>query len=334
MRAWRRTSALAFTWASDRLFEKEAPPGFGRRRVRASAWPALLVVLVGLTLLPSCFRVRGLFDGGRQPIVDVQIVHEAEKRRQAAAPIDDEDLKPTILEMMDDWSDFAFRRAGPQEAGWQLTIRIAQLTERTADPATPDVKARSAGISIDLRALDAVEGERPRYAADQLLTRTEPQSVPIVRLVQDTLRKAGQRLMRFREVQRADDDGVVAALRDEDPTVRAIAVQTAGSRKIRAAVPILVERLKATDEPGTSIVSIVGALVEMNATEATSAIIDTARQQDRSYIVPLLYALAQLGGRQAQAYLFTVQSGHPDPVVKQAAAEALRELESRDDEQR
>ena len=278
--------------------------------------------------LSGCFQVRGLGDAGRMPIVDVQIVNQAEQLKEAAAEISDDALKPTLRKMMGAWSDFAFRVARPREVGWQLTVRLAQLTERTADPSQPSVKARSAGVSLQLRALGPVEGERSTYATDLLLTRTEPQDTPFELLVQEALQAAGRRLMRFREVQRADEDEVVAALNDKDEAIRTIAVQTAAERKLMAAVPVLIQKLKMGTN-GSDIVSIVGALASMQAAEATDAIIDTARRQDRSYLIPLLYALAQLGGRKAQAYLFTVQSGHPDPVVKQAASEALLELERR-----
>ena len=285
---------------------------------------AVVAFLVGT----GCFQIRGVGDAGRQPIVDVQIFNIAELRQEAAAKVSDDDLKPTLRQMMTTWPDFAFRRARPNEAGWQLTVRLAQLTERTVDPSKPDLKARSAGVSLGLRALDDVEGENTEYVAELLLAREEASSAPITQLVQDALRKCGDRLMRFRKIQRGEPDVVVAAMSDKEESVRIVATQTAANRKIRAAIPQLIERLKDPDEAGAVIVSAVGALTALRATEATGAIIDTARRQERSYVVPLLYALAQLGGKEAEAYLFTVQSGHPDPVVKQAAAEALAELEA------
>ena len=296
--------------------------------VPGSIWGSELLVAVALTGLAGC-AVRGCGDAGRQPIVDVQIVNVAAQRREAAADVPDEAIQPTILQMMESWPDFAFRRAVVDEVGWQLTVRLAQLTERTADPAMATVKARSAGIALELVPLGAVEGESARYTAELLIAREEPGATPIIGLVQEALRKAGQRLMRIRSVERGSDDEVVSAIGDADEPIRIVGIQTAARRKVRAAIPALIERLKDEKEAGTVIVSTVGALAAMQATEATEAIIDTARRQDRSYIVPLLYALAQLGGRKAQAYLFTVQSGHPDPVVKDAAAKALRELEER-----
>lgn len=310
MRDWHKTSGPGCTWAYS--------------RIRAVALIALAV-----QSLSGCFQVRGLGDAGRAPIVDVQIVNLAEQRKEAAAEIADDALKPTLRKMMDGWPDFAFRVARSDEAGWQLTVRLAQLTERTADPSQPTQKARSAGVSLQLRALGPVQGERSTYSADLLLARTENEGTPIEALVQDALRAAGDRLMRFRSVQRADETEVVAALNDDDEAVRTVAIQTAAERRLEAAIPVLIERLKAPDQGGQAVVSIVGALASMQARQATDAIIDTARRQNRSYLVPLLYALAQLGGRKAQAYLFTVQSGHPDPVVKRAASEALAELERR-----
>lgn len=314
MRAWHRTSAPGCTWGS------EAPA--------SPRWRWFVGTVFGAVLLTvGCLQIRGLGDAGRYPIVDVQIVNQADEQGEAAVEIADDDLKPTLRRMMASWSDFAFRRARTDEVGWQLTVRLAQLTDRAV--AGKADRARSVGFSLKLNALGEVEGERSTYTAEQLLARQEPASSPIIRLVQDALLKAGARLMRFRAIQIGDDEQVVAAIDDPDEAVRLVATQAAGEREIQTATPKLIERLKDTDEAGAVVVSAVGALTALRATNATEAIIDTARRQDRSYVIPLLFALAQLGGRQAQAYLFTVQSGHPDPAVKAAAEKALAELEAR-----
>ncbi|MEO1334478.1 MAG: TIR domain-containing protein, partial [Myxococcota bacterium] len=143
------------------------------------------------------------------------------------------------------------------------------------------------------------------------------------------VQRAGKRLMRIRALYRSDDDAVRAAVADDDEMMRVVAINVVAERQLRAAIPTLVERVRDEKESGVVVVRAVGALVSLQATEATAAIIDTARRQSRAYLVPLLYALGQLGGRQAQAYLFTVQSGHPDPAVKAAATRALEELERR-----
>ena len=289
-------------------------------RARSAAAIALLSAV-------GCVQIRGCGHSGLNPIVDVQIVNRAAELRQAATDIPDDAIKPTLRTMMAGWPDFAFRAARPKEVGWQLTVTLAQLTERTPDPARPEQKARSVGVALELQALGEVPGERRRYAAELLLAREQAASAPMLSLVQVALQQAGDRLMRFRQLFLAEPPEIIAAIGDSDEAVRLVAIQTAATRKIESAVPALIARLRAPDEVGAVVVSAVGALTEMQATEATEAIIDSARRQDRTYIVPLLYALARLGGRQAQAYLFTVQSGHPDPVVKQAAREALDELE-------
>ncbi|MEM7679330.1 MAG: hypothetical protein AAF449_25435 [Myxococcota bacterium] len=278
--------------------------------------------------LAACVQVRGCGDAGRWPIVDVQIVNEAARRKDAAADVSDDDIKPSILRMMSGWSDFAFRQARPSETGWQLIVRIAQITERSTNT-DPKQKARSVGVVLQLKPLGEATNESDRYAAEFLERREEAADASFVGAVEAAIAGAGDRLMRFRALYRGDDDAVRAALAASEETTRIVAINIAAERRLRSAVPELIERVRDPKESGAVVVRAVGALVSLSATEATEAIIGTARRQDRAYIVPLLFALGQLGGRQAQAYLFTVQSGHPDPAVKAAAGRALEELEQR-----
>jgi HEAT repeat protein len=78
----------------------------------------------------------------------------------------------------------------------------------------------------------------------------------------------------------------------------------------------------------------VGALVQIGDPEASGAIIDATEDRGSEFLLPLLFALGQLGGLEAEAYLFTVQNGHQDPLMRQSASEALRELELRREEKK
>ncbi len=277
--------------------------------------------LMALLMLVGAAGCWGRTD---RPIIDVQFV----QRQPEDVRVPEDPLKPAVRRMIDGWPHFSFRTAKPDEPGWQLTVRVDQLTDRPQSGRS-GFRARSVVVSLVLRALGEVEGEMQTYSADRLVLKEEPENRPLTDLVIEGIEKTGQRLMRFRGIQTGRPQVVVAAIDDPDESVRLVAAQTAGQRKLEVAVPALIERLKDEEEAGAVTVAAVGALAQLQATEATDAIIATARRQDRRYLVPLLFALARLGGRQAEGYLFTVQSGHPDPVVRQTAEQALRELETR-----
>ncbi|MEO1338950.1 MAG: hypothetical protein AAFV29_25125, partial [Myxococcota bacterium] len=132
--------------------------------------------------LAACVQVRGCGDGGRLPIIDVQIVNEAARRQEAAGDVSEDDVKPSIRRMMGSWSDFAFRQARPDETGWQLKVRIEQLTERSL-PDKPNLKARSAGVALLLNPLGEVPDEGARYSAEFLERREEPVDASFVGIV-------------------------------------------------------------------------------------------------------------------------------------------------------
>ena len=48
---------------------------------------------------------------------------------------------------------------------------------------------------------------------------------------------------------------------------------------------------------------------------------------------PILYAIASLGGPEAEAYLFTLESGSPDEEIRRAAKGAYADLLRRKQEQ-
>jgi hypothetical protein len=59
------------------------------------------------------------------------------------------------------------------------------------------------------------------------------------------------------------------------------------------------------------------------------ALVASARGQPPAYVSALVFALSRVGGREAEAYLFTVASGHPDERLRASAREALDELTRR-----
>ena len=155
---------------------------------------------------------------------------------------------------------------------------------------------------------DALEGrqEAARRALDQVLDR-------LVKEARVYLDARGQ-----------DDGRLMKELRSPDPLVRDAAVSTLVQRRNRAAIPALVERLKG-DDP-LEIRRAIGGLVELQAREAVPELIEISRGKDPGFLRELVYALGAIGGDEAQAYLYTMSEGHDQPAVRDAAKQALEEL--------
>jgi hypothetical protein len=122
-------------------------------------------------------------------------------------------------------------------------------------------------------------------------------------------------------------DALVADLESKDPRVRDQAVRVLGERKSRAAVPALLARLKEEDPRIAH--RIVGALAQIGDERAVPALIDLSSASDPVLTSRLARFVGDIGGPEAEGYLQTLASGHPDPRVRAAAQEALDDLTSR-----
>ena len=100
-----------------------------------------------------------------------------------------------------------------------------------------------------------------------------------------------------------------------------------GERRSKAAVPLLIERLQ-REEPRLAY-RIVGALAQIGDERAVPALIDLSRGTDVGGTTRLVRFIGDIGGSEAEAYLLTLDSGHPDARVRRAAREALDDLAAR-----
>jgi HEAT repeat protein len=113
----------------------------------------------------------------------------------------------------------------------------------------------------------------------------------------------------------------------KDPRVREHAIRALGDRRSRAAVPVLVGRLK-EEEPRLAH-RIVGALAQIGDERAVPALIEVSRAADGAVTARVARHIGDIGGAEAEGYLLTLASGHADPRVRKAAREALAEMTAR-----
>ncbi len=126
------------------------------------------------------------------------------------------------------------------------------------------------------------------------------------------------------DARKRDDARLARDLRAADPLVRDAATLALVARRNRAAIPALVERLRG-DDP-LEVRRAIGGLVELQAREAVPELIEISRGKDPGFLRELVYALGAIGGDEAQAYLYTMSQGHDQPAVRDAARQALEEM--------
>jgi hypothetical protein len=127
--------------------------------------------------------------------------------------------------------------------------------------------------------------------------------------------------------QRKGDAQLIADLSSKDARVREHAVRALGERGATAAVPALVARLE--DEDPDVVHRAVGALAQIRDPRAVKPLIDLARGGEAPQTARLARIIGDIGGPEAEGYLLTLESGHPDGRVRRAAREALAEMATR-----
>jgi HEAT repeat protein len=66
----------------------------------------------------------------------------------------------------------------------------------------------------------------------------------------------------------------------------------------------------------------------MNATSAVPALIDLVKDSNMGFVQEIVFAIGEIGGEEAEAYLFTMAQGHDQPDVQAAAQQALDTLDA------
>lgn len=254
---------------------------------------------------------------------------------QGRAPmVDKKPLEAAIKKRADDWPGFALRPAKRDENGWQLQVTLQLLGEREATPDDAGVVPahrvhRIVGVNLLLRASRAPENMSGRYETTTLIERDVEESAGFAALALECTERAADAIGAAIALADAPEAKVVAAISAKDRGTREQAVVIAGQRRLKSAVPPLMEVVRGEDDDQDLVLRSIGALVAIGDERAVPALIDAGRRRSSVYLGQILFAVAQLGGKEAEAYLFTVANGHADPDVRANAKTALDELTAR-----
>ncbi len=133
------------------------------------------------------------------------------------------------------------------------------------------------------------------------------------------------------DARRKPDDQLIADLSSPDPRARDYAIRVLADRRSPAAVPQLIARLQ---DPNPEVARrAAGALIAVGDRRAVRPLIETTRKRRPEDVGPILYAIGSLGGPEAEAFLFTLESGSPDEEIRRAAQGAYADLLRRKQEE-
>lgn len=123
------------------------------------------------------------------------------------------------------------------------------------------------------------------------------------------------------ELAATPDEPLVVLLSGSDLRRRDLAMRTLAERRSTRAVPALLERLRDPDREVQ--LRAVAALAQIGDRAAVAPLIEATAQKDAAFVATVCHALSDLGGVDAEAYLFTASTGHPEAAVRRSAEDAL-----------
>jgi hypothetical protein len=208
----------------------------------------------------------------------------------------------------------------------RLTLEVDLIREQVNPAGLPALEEVTASLNLRRNTEEGVE----RIVVQA--TRNEPVTGVALEGRQEAARRALDQAMdrlvtkarAYLDARNQSDRRLQQDLQASDALVREAAVSALVQRRNRAAIPALVAQLKGEDP--LEVRRAMGGLVELQAREAVPELIEISRGKDPGFLRELVYALGAIGGDEAQAYLYTLSQGHDQPAVRDAARQALEEL--------
>jgi hypothetical protein len=253
-----------------------------------------------------------------------------------------EALREQVRAALEASGRFAVREGGPLRV--QLDIDRAQRTlapPGVFDPAKPLVEQEVADVAVTLEMTSTgAQGDVERLVAEGAArrpTNADDSLDPAARhaafssAVEAALRDAVAALDAQIGARSKTDEALLKDLTAADARVRDYAIRVLADRRSPAAVPQLIARLQ---DPNVEVARrATGALIAIGDRRAVAPLIEMTRHRHPDDVGPILYAIASLGGPEAEAFLFTLESGAPDEETRRNARAAYGELLRRKQEE-
>ncbi|HZI13085.1 MAG TPA: HEAT repeat domain-containing protein [Myxococcus sp.] len=281
-------------------------------------------------LLAFCVVMSGACrpQASRYPVAPVE-VSGATVRDNALLGLAPEGVSVLFTEALKASGRFEFKSdtVPREERPWRLTLDVPFTREvlKDGDPRS------FAEVGANL-VLERFGGELPQHyevvglgEAPVLQDTPDGRQAAMRTALESALRQVTESSVLQLTALERSDEVLLQDLRASDSRIQEFALRTLAERQHPAAAPLLIERLKeATDVDGVR--KAMGTLVEMKARAAVPVLIDLGRGRDIGFVQEIVFAVGEIGGPEAEAYLYTVAQGHDAPSVQAAAQQALDTL--------
>lgn len=219
----------------------------------------------------------------------------------------------------------------PADRTWSARVEVVYLrTHPPSDGIPPIASPHRAEVALQISL--AGEGSN-RISAEGRGVQDYAPGDPEVRAaawsqaLDGALEDAATQLSLHFDLASKTEPELISQLKAGDEKRRDLASRILAEKGSRVAVPYLVERLNDPDR--TNQLRAVGSLVAIKDVAAVPRLIEATHGKDPSFVAQIAYALGEIGGEEAEAYLFTASTGHPETRVRKAAEEALAGLRER-----
>ena len=246
-----------------------------------------------------------------------------------------EQLRKELQQALESTGRFVIREGGPVQI--RMEIERAQRTlapapvvegglaapEREMAEVDLNLEMTSTGPAGDVDRLLAEGGARRPTNADDTLD-PAARHAAFDAALDAAMREAVHALRNQIEARHKNDLELLGDLSATDPRLRDYAIRVLADRRSPVAVPQLIARLQ---DPNPDVARrAAGVLIAIGDRRAVGPLIEMTRKRRPEDVGPILYAIGSLGGTEAEAYLFTLESGSPEEEIRRAAHGAYTDL--------
>ncbi len=259
-------------------------------------------------------------------VAEVLVADSQAAQRLASAGITRAVLREAATDLLSRAEGFA--PAG--QGGWRARRCTAQVLVSAAEvliPSSGSGPVAQVDLVLELTPRGAPSRRELGRAAEPVGLEPGGLRAALERAARSALSRAVSTLALERAAETKSTAALVADLDAAEVPARLAAVRALADRGEHGAVPALMSALE--DRDPAVVEAAVGGLAQLGDPRAAPALIELARRRGSEETAAMAHILGDLGGEDARAWLVTMASGHPDAAVREAAHEALAQLEAR-----
>jgi hypothetical protein len=217
-------------------------------------------------------------------------------------------------------------KAKREKGAWSLTLELPFTRESLKDGSAFTFAEVGATLALERRGAETDERYQVVGLGEVRVEGKDPEARR--KALREALRRALTQVSEAAALQMAaadrEDAALLQDLQSPDERVREFALQVLADRRNPASAPLLIRKLDGED--AQEVRQAIGALAEMKARTAVPALIELVKDREIGFVQEVVFAIGEIGGAEAEAYLFTVAHGHDQPDVQAAAQQALDTL--------